>query len=160
MSKLLDNSELKTIPLEQSATQVLEEARTILPGLQALFGFQLMAVFSSEFGKLDGLDRLVHWGAIVLTVSAMGLLMAPAALDRKIGARKVSSAFVDRANQLLALGLIPLMPAFALECYLVSNVIFDNRNFALVTGAIVFAFLSFMWLVLPHISMRSINHGR
>jgi hypothetical protein len=157
MSKVLGEGEVKTISLEGSATQVLEEARTILPGLQALFGFQLIAVFSAEFSRLDGLDRLVHWSATLLTVIAMGFLMAPAALNRKIGARKVSSSFVDRANGLLALGLIPLMPALSLECYLVSNVIFDNRSLALVTGAVIFVFLSYMWLLLPYFSKRSLE---
>jgi hypothetical protein len=35
--------------LERAATHVLEEARMVLPGIQALLGFQLIAVFSSRF---------------------------------------------------------------------------------------------------------------
>jgi len=35
--------------LKDQATHILDEARTVLPGIQALFGFQLIAVFSDRF---------------------------------------------------------------------------------------------------------------
>src|SRR5690348_11517147 len=37
------------LELFQAAELLLEECRTVLPGIQGLFGFQLVAVFSSHF---------------------------------------------------------------------------------------------------------------
>ncbi len=35
--------------LSQAITHILEECRMVLPGIEALFGFQLVAVFSQPF---------------------------------------------------------------------------------------------------------------
>ena len=56
----------------------------VLPGIQALFGFQLIAVFNQGFGeKLSHGAQLVHLAALVLTVLATVLVMTPAALQRR-----------------------------------------------------------------------------
>ena len=39
------------LPLSQAVTHLLDECRMILPGLQALFGFQLIAVFNQRFAQ-------------------------------------------------------------------------------------------------------------
>jgi hypothetical protein len=38
--------------LEEETRTVIEEARMVLPGIQAVFGFQLIAVFNSGFHSL------------------------------------------------------------------------------------------------------------
>jgi hypothetical protein len=38
--------------LEHEARQAVEEARMVLPGIQALFGFQLIAVFNQRYTEL------------------------------------------------------------------------------------------------------------
>ena len=42
-------SETRISPWPDAVTHLLEECRMILPGLQALLGFQLIAVFSAAF---------------------------------------------------------------------------------------------------------------
>jgi hypothetical protein len=43
------------LPLSKAAEYLLDECRMVLPGIQALFGFQLIAVFNSSFElKLSG----------------------------------------------------------------------------------------------------------
>jgi len=37
------------LPLSKAAQLLLEECRMVLPGIQALFGFQLIVVFNSRF---------------------------------------------------------------------------------------------------------------
>ena len=39
--------------LKDDMRNVLEEARMVLPGTQALFGFQTMAVFSDRFAEMS-----------------------------------------------------------------------------------------------------------
>ena len=45
--------------LKDAVEQALEEARMVLPGIQALFGFQLIAVFNQRFDT--ALDRPARW---------------------------------------------------------------------------------------------------
>jgi hypothetical protein len=45
--------EAKKEPLDKELQHTLEEARTVIPGLQALFGFQLIVPFHSTFKQLD-----------------------------------------------------------------------------------------------------------
>ena len=47
-------------PLHVKIEQMLTEARVILPGAQALFGFQLICVLSQAFDKLPGESKIVH----------------------------------------------------------------------------------------------------
>ena len=46
--------------LKEQARSTHEEARMVLPGIQALFGFQLIAVFNRPFFELGSADRLLH----------------------------------------------------------------------------------------------------
>ena len=55
----------------------------VLPGIQALFGFQLIAVFSPGFSeKLSSGEQELHFVSIVLVVISVALVMAPAAIHR------------------------------------------------------------------------------
>src|SRR4030095_10641479 len=66
--------------LEQEATFILEESRMVLPGIQALFGFQLIAVFNQGFGeKLAPSEQVLHLLAFALVAVATALIITPAA---------------------------------------------------------------------------------
>lgn len=62
--------------------ELLEELRTILPGVQVLFAFLLAAPFSARFGDLDDLGRDVYLAVIVGVALATVTFMAPAAYHR------------------------------------------------------------------------------
>lgn len=68
--------------LEARIVQALTELRVILPGAQALFGFQLSAVLTESFEKLTGTSKTVHLVSMVLVVVAIILLIAPATYHR------------------------------------------------------------------------------
>src|SRR5215213_5521693 len=63
------------LSLDQAATHLLEECRMVLPGIQALFGFQMIAVFNQRFATaLSATEQRVHLAAILLVVSAVILV--------------------------------------------------------------------------------------
>ena len=67
----------------------------VLPGIQALFGFQLIVVFSASFGeRLSGGEQQLHLAATFLIAVAVALIMAPAAYHRQSGPREVTETFV------------------------------------------------------------------
>ena len=51
---------MEKTPLNERITQMLTEARVVLPGVQALLGFQLTSVISQSFEKLPASSKLVH----------------------------------------------------------------------------------------------------
>lgn len=68
--------------LETRIVQALTEIRVILPGAQALFGFQVTAVLTDEFGRLPATSQDVHLASIAAVAVAIVMLIAPAAYHR------------------------------------------------------------------------------
>jgi hypothetical protein len=72
----------ETLPLSEAVTHLLEECRMVLPGVQGLFGFQLIAVFNSTFReRLTSTEQIIHLVAIGLVAMSVALVMAPAAIS-------------------------------------------------------------------------------
>jgi hypothetical protein len=44
----VSKAEVRSEPLDQEANHILEESRMVLPGIQALFGFQLIAIYNAQ----------------------------------------------------------------------------------------------------------------
>ena len=62
--------------------QVLMESRMVLPGTQALLGFQIVIFLVKEFDRLPREIQWTHFGSLVaVTISAI-LLITPAAYHR------------------------------------------------------------------------------
>ena len=92
-------AEREKVPLSRAAQYLLEECRMVLPGIQALFGFQLVVVFNRGFSeKLTVGEQRLHLVAIVLLAIAIALIMAPAAYHRQKGAQEVTSTFIRLAS--------------------------------------------------------------
>src|SRR6266852_4208417 len=81
----------RALSLSAAARYLLEESRMVLPGIQALFGFQLIAVFSATFGeRLSAGEQQLHLAATFLIAVAEAIMMAPAAYHRQAGPREVT----------------------------------------------------------------------
>jgi hypothetical protein len=138
------------LSLEQAATHLLEECRTIVPGIQAVFGFQLIAVFNAGFGQLlSSVEQRLHLGAIALVVVAMALVMGPAALHRQAEPRSVSQHFLRVSSRLLMWSMAPLALGVSVDVYLVGRVILAARGGAAALAGVLLAVLVTLWFVLP-----------
>src|SRR3954453_616019 len=101
--------EKEELPLAKAAGFLLEECRMVLPGIQALFGFQLIAVFNSGFfERLSPGERRIHLASILCIVAAVALVMAPAALHRQTQPNRMSLRFVRMSSRLLMWSMLPL----------------------------------------------------
>jgi hypothetical protein len=138
------------LSLEDAASHLLEECRMVLPGIQGLFGFQLIAVFSQPFAsRLSGFEQRLHLGAIVLVVLSIALVMAPAALHRQREPRSVSEHFLAVSSRLLLWSMPPLALGIALDVFLVSRVILHSSSGALAVAGVLFAVYLLLWYGLP-----------
>lgn len=138
------------VPLDTAASHVLEECRMVLPGIQALFGFQLIAVFTAPFAeRLTHAEQRLHLLSIVLIVVAIALVMAPVAIHRQTQLGTLHEGFVGAAARLLLASMFPLALAICLDVYLVARLIFEDRMVSgLVAGGLLAVFAA-LWLLLP-----------
>ena len=127
LTKPAGTGKVEKISLDAAASHLLEECRMVLPGIQALFGFQLIAVFNQGFGeKLAHHAQLLHLVALVLTALPMALVMTPAALHRQAEPREVSERFVWMASNMVLAGMLPLALGVAIDVYVVASVVLDH----------------------------------
>ena len=62
--------------------ELLEELRTIIPGVQVLFGFLLTVPFSARFDRLDDLGRDLYSVVLAGVALAIVVFLTPAAIHR------------------------------------------------------------------------------
>jgi hypothetical protein len=111
------------VSLDSGATDILEEWRMVLPGLEALFGFQLIVVFSEAFA-----DNL----------SFGEQLMAPAALRGQMHQQAVTKRFIRVASKLLLASMLAMALGFCLEVLL-----------GIVIALALLGLFILLWIVLP-----------
>lgn len=146
----MKSEKVQKIPLPEAVTHLLEECRMVLPGIQALFGFQLIVVFNPAFHeKLNPIERWFHLTAIGLIIIAIAMVMAPAAYHRQKDPESISENFILIATRLLLYSMFPLMMALGLEFYLVARVVTNRTALSIVFALVVVSIFSILWFLLP-----------
>jgi hypothetical protein len=150
-----DATDSDELSLNEAATHVLEECRTVVPGMQALFGFQLIAVFNTAFREqLSQAERTLHLAALILVAVAIALVMAPAALHRQSEPMAVSRGFIDTSSRLLMASMIPLAIGITLDIYVIARVILDSSGGAIAIAVLMLVVFVVFWRVLPQAARR------
>ncbi len=143
---------IEELKLGDAVNAVLNECRMILPGIQALFGFQLIAVYQPPFfDKLTGGEQRLHLAALILLAVAAALVMAPAAYHRQTAPRQASDGFIRLASWLLLIAMLPLALAITFDIYLLARLILLDRLVSAILAIVVAAILLLTWYVLPHL---------
>jgi Family of unknown function (DUF6328) len=142
----------ETLSLSEAVTHLLEECRMVLPGLQALLGFQFIAIFNAGFGeKLTPTEQRLHLLALGLVALAGALVMAPASYHRQTSPQQVSAHFLTLASRLLLGAMILLLLGIGIDFYVIARVILANRWLSvLLTSALVSVFV-YVWFLLPRL---------
>jgi hypothetical protein len=104
--------EVEVTPIDVRVEHMLTEARVLLPGAQALLGFQMAVLLTDGFGELPAISKVIHAGALCAIALAIVLVMAPAAIHRIAfyganteGFLRVGSRFVVASAAPLAIGI-------------------------------------------------------
>jgi hypothetical protein len=139
--------------LEEDLKYILEEARVVIPGVQTLLGFQLIAVFNQLFPKeLSPAMQIWHLVSTALTSLAMILIMSPASYHRMAG-HTVSRKLVDWSSRFLLAGMCTLAVAICIDVALVAAVILKDMGMAGALSSVLFALFIVQWLILPRITL-------
>lgn len=144
--------------------ELLEELRTIIPGVQVLFGFLLTVPFSNRFTDLDALGVRVFVLALVAVGLAAVVLLTPAAYHR-------IAPHDDRAERLrlgvrsTVAGMILLSVSIGAAVFVVSRLIFQVESLPLASdwsattvaglaAAVVGGGAVFAWFAMPLLHRR------
>jgi hypothetical protein len=146
--------------LDKRAQNAIEEARMVLPGIQALFGFQLIAVFNQRFTQIPMQQQMLHYVALLLIAVAIGLIMAPAAYHRIVEEHSVSRFFIQLASVMIAISMLPLLTAISFEIYILGHLVLDNDQASFWIAMAVAAFLATLWYVFPFLARLVVAQRR
>jgi hypothetical protein len=140
--------------LHERIDQMLTEARVILPGSQALLGFQLAIVLTQAFEKLPSTVKLVHGAALLFVALSIVLLMAPAAYHRIVYKGEDSEEFHRIGSRFVSYSTIPLALGLAADVFVVGTKIVPSELVSAIAAVAVLALLLGLWQGLPRLARR------
>jgi hypothetical protein len=139
----------KETPLKTKIEQLLTEARVIIPGGQALLGFQFVAMLTKPFSELPFAAQLWHAAALCAVALAVTLLMTPAALHRIAFRGENTPRFFAMASPLVVTASVPLAAGIAADVGIVFWKVAATAAVAISAGLAAFVLLLGLWTVYP-----------
>jgi hypothetical protein len=136
-------------PLSTKVEQLLTEARVIIPGGQALFGFQFIAMLTKGFDQLPAGSQLVHTAALCLIAMNVIVLMTPAALHRLSFGGEDSEAFLRLGSALVIAAPMLLALGIAAELYVVFEKVLANAVLAATASFNGLLVMTAFWYIIP-----------
>jgi Family of unknown function (DUF6328) len=150
---------MEETPLDQRIVDVLTEARILLPGAQALLGFQLAMVLMEPFAQLPKSAQLVHLGSLGFVALATIVLMAPAAYHRIVERGRNTERFDRFASRMLLIALALLGPGFAGDLFVVlQRAGYPRAALPVASGALLVFYLA--WFGAMALVRRRVERNR
>lgn len=143
------------ISLKEETDQSLSEARIILPGIQALLGFQTMAVFNQRFEDLSVIAQHIHLISLLLIILSTVLAMTPAAMYRTASIGMVTRRFLRMTTLFLNGAMISLSLALCLDSYVVTTLVFNSLIASVLFAVCVLILCWVAWFLFPFRLIRS-----
>ena len=134
--------------LDRNLSELLQELRVALPGVQVLFAFLLAVPFQQHFTTITEFQKRVYFATLLLTALSAALFIAPSAYHRLTFRYQQKHRLVFIANRLAIAGLAVLALAMTCAVMLITDVLFGTAT-TVVTVALVFATFVVLWAVLP-----------
>ena len=139
----------KESKLTDKIQHALTECRVVLPGSQALLGFQFIVILTESFDKLTSTSKYIHLAALGLNALAIVLLMTPAAYHRIVERGEETEHFHRFASKILVAALVPLALAMGGDVYVVVQKVTDSLLVSVVSALVILAIFWELWFGLP-----------
>jgi hypothetical protein len=136
-------------PIQAKVEQMLTEARVLLPGAQALLGFQLAIMFTTAFSELPVISKAVHLLALCCISMTIVLLMAPAAFHRITFRGEDSEDFHRLGSRFIVSAAVPLALGLSCDLFVGSSKATGSFLAGACLGVGAFSGLIFFWFVQP-----------
>ncbi len=134
--------------LDRNLSELLQELRVAITGVQVLFAFLLGLAFTQRFADLDGFGVAVYTLTLMTTALATVLLIAPVSFHRLVFRRRQKAALIRVADVMLRAGLGMLVVAISCGTLLVLDVAL-SRGAAYAGGGLVLLTGALTWYALP-----------
>jgi hypothetical protein len=139
----------EAVPLKDRIGALLTESRIVLPGAQALLGFQFAAYLTDGYGRAPADARFAHTAGLALLIITMILLMAPAAFHR-LAERGEDTPRVERVCAILILAAMPpLGLAISADLFVVCRLVGATQPLAMGVAAGVILLSGAAWYLFP-----------
>jgi hypothetical protein len=146
---------LQPTPISTKAEHALTEARMVLPGAQALLGFQFLWVFTDGFADLPRASRVMHLASLLSVALAGILLIAPAAFHRIAEEGYRTRRFYRYASGMVQASLLPLAVGMSADFYVVVAKVSGSVRDGMVASAAVFGAMVGLWWAVPWCARRA-----
>jgi Family of unknown function (DUF6328) len=134
--------------LDRNLSELLQELRVALPGVQVLFAFLLAVPFQQGFNSISPFQERVYFATLLLTAISAVLLISPSAYHRMTFRMQQKDDLLFLANKLAIAGLAALALAMTGAIMLITDVIFGSTAMAVTSAASLLVFVLF-WFALP-----------
>ncbi|MGZ4599903.1 MAG: DUF6328 family protein [Oryzihumus sp.] len=134
--------------LDRNLGEILQEIRVAQTGVQILFAFLLSLPFTSGFHSASAPDRAVYLTALLATVGAASMLIAPVAFHRILFRRRRRPDIVRGANRFAIVGLALMVVGVSAAVMFATSFVVGTMG-GCVIGAIVLAWFSAWWFGVP-----------
>jgi high-affinity Fe2+/Pb2+ permease len=134
--------------LDRNLTELLNELRVALPGVQVLFAFLLGVPFTQRFSELSLYQQKIYYGTLICAAAASAFLIAPSAYHRLMFRMGDKQHIVLLANRFAIIGLAFLALAMSGVVLVITDLMFSATAAAVATAATALVF-TLLWYVMP-----------
>ncbi len=133
---------------DRNMSELLQELRVALPGVQVLFAFLLTVPFMAGFNRMSSDQVDLYFAVLLATAVSTAFLIAPTTLHRLLFRQRDKEYMVVLSNRLAIVGLLVLGMAISGAVLLVADVVFDGPK-VWISAAAIGGLLLTLWVALP-----------
>jgi hypothetical protein len=139
--------------LDRNLSEMLQELRVALPGVQVLFAFLLTVPFSAGLVRMSDFERVLYLIVLLSTAFATFVLLAPTPYHRILFRQGRKEEVVRFTNRSILAGLGFLAFAMVGAVLLVTHLLFSVAAAVIVTAAVA-VFIAWLWYAFPFARAR------
>ncbi|HET7012331.1 MAG TPA: DUF6328 family protein [Streptosporangiaceae bacterium] len=143
-----DRDETRDERDDRNLIELLQELRVAGLGVQVLFGFLLSLPFTTRFVQLDGPQRKLYIGILVVSALATALLLGPVSYHRLVFRLRQKERLVRAANAMAIGGLAATALAVSSTVWLVVSYVQKGASAFVIGGCVAVVFAS-LWFAFP-----------
>ncbi len=144
---------------DRQMTELLQELRIALPGVQILFAFLLTVPFAQGFARVTAFQRNLFFAVLLATTASTACFIAPTATHRLRFHGRDRAYIVESSNRLLIWGLVFLALAIVGAVTLITDYIFGLDG-TWIWPLLVALLIVGLWFVRPIVrSLRGVSSG-
>ncbi len=139
-----DRSDEQQQRLNRQMTELLNELRVAMPGVQVLFAFLLAVPFQQRFATVNAFQRDVYLLTLLAAATATAFLVAPSAYHRIAFQEHEKERIISMGTRQFVCGIVALAVAMTGAVLLVTDVLFQAAT-TIVVVVCVAALIAWLW---------------